>query len=279
MLRATDVAFPDQREFIRSKKAAVFEAMLQTDGTKLAPLDLVLLAADYADCIPDDGANARLATLLADKLMALDLPARAIPVLQGLVKRSHPGAARAEFGMSLSQLLLDGGDVAGAATTLEVSNSSPLPRSLFEARAVLAAKILLAQGKAREAAAALVGLNTPAADELRASLLARLGDWAGVAQALHALAEKLVPASGPLGEAAQDVIIKQATAGVQVADAEALRELAGYLPRMTGSKAEILRLLTETPITSTRDLPRAAGELKLARSISKQIQSLEPAAP
>jgi hypothetical protein len=279
MLRESEAAFPEQRALIRSKKTAVLEAMLQTDGTKLAPLELVLLAADYADCIPDDGASARLATLLADKLMALDLPARAIPVLQGLVDRSQPGPSRAEFGMRLSQLLLDGGDVAGAATMLEASSSSPLPLGLSEARAVVAAKIQAAQGKSGEAAASLVGLKTPAADDLRATLLAKLGDWAGAAQALHVMAEKLVPASGPLAEAAQDVIIREATVGVQLADAGSLRELAGNLPRMSGVKAEMLRLLTESPITSTRDLPRAAGELNLARSISKQLQTTNSATP
>jgi tetratricopeptide (TPR) repeat protein len=272
-LRATDVLFPDQREAIRTHKTAVFEAMMATHGARLSPLDVVMLASDYADCVPDGGKDARLAGLLAEKLMALDLPARAIPVLQGLVKSTQPGPARAEFGMRLGQLLLDGGDGEAALTALQASDAPNLSTELKENRLLLTAKTQAALGHTREAAGSLDDIHSAAADDLRASLLGQVGDWKGSLDALSALAEKTLPSDGALSASAQSLIVREATAAIHSHDPGQLRRISGYLPRMTGASADMLRVLTETAITSTRELPRAATELKLARKIPEQIQS------
>jgi hypothetical protein len=274
LLRATDVLFPDQKEAIRVRKASVFEAMMSADGARLSALDVVMLATDYADCVPESGKDARLARLLAEKLMALDLPARAIPVLQGLVKATQAGPARAEFGLRLGQLLLEGGDPAAALTALQASEAPDLAREMAESRVLLTARIQAAQGNARTAASSLESIHSEAADDLRASLLAQDGDWRGSLDALAALADKTLPPEGPLPDSAQALVIREATAAVQAGDTAQLLRLGQYLPRMSGSSLDMLRMLTEPAITSTRELPRAATELKLARSIPRQIQRL-----
>ncbi len=272
LLRATDVLFPDQHELIRAHKTAVFEAMMAADGARLSPLDVVMLASDYADCVPEGGKDARLARLLADKLMALDLPARAIPVLQGLVKSTQAGPARAEFGLRLGQSLFDGGDADGALVALQASDASSLSAQLAQNRGLLNAKSLAALGRLRDAAASLEAMHSAVADDLRAALLGQAGDWKGSLDALNALADKTLPSEGLLPPTGQSLVLREATAAVQARDPDQLRRINLFLPRMSGASADMLRILTQTAVTSTRELPRAANELQLAREIPKQIQ-------
>ena len=111
-------------------------------------------------------------------------------------------------------------------------------------------------------------------DDLRAVLLAKAGDWHGSLSALCDLAAKVVPADGPLDAAAQAIVVRQATAAAQASDLSALRSLQSQLPRMAGAQADLVRVLTEAPVTSTRELPRSATELALARNIPQQIQAI-----
>lgn len=273
-LRQVEGLFPDMRAAIKLRKGAVFQSMLSAQGGDLSPLDVVLLAAEYADCVPDGPAGATLATLLADKLMALDLPARAIPVLQGLVRGAPAGPARAEFGSRLAQMLLDGGDPSGAVAALQASAASDLPPPLMERRGLLLAKTRAALGDLAGAVAGLMESGTASADDLRAKLLANAGDWRGSLEALSDLAAKIVPSEGVLGEAAQDALLRQASAAAQAPDPAMLRVLERYAPRMTGARADLFRVLTAPPLGMTSELPRAARELKLARVIPQRLQDL-----
>ena len=274
LLRTTEMLFPDQANDIRRRKMATFEAMLTADGAGLAPMDVILLANDFADCVPDDGSATRLAALLADKLASLDLAARAIPVLQGLVKATAPGPARAEFGTRLAQMLLDAGDAEEASTALQASETPGLSEEKMQARQLLAAKTLAARGDLAAAVSGLAKVRSAAADDLRATLLAKSGDWRGALSALQDLAAKVVPEEGPLPSDAEAVLIREAAAAAQVPDEGALKALQAQLPRMPSGRTDLLRSLTESPITSVKELPRAATELALARNMPQQIQTL-----
>ena len=283
-LRETEKLFPEQAVAVAALKATVFQTMLSADGGAMSPLEVVLLAADYADCVPPGPTGAGLAALLADKLMALDLPARAIPVLQGLVQGAPAGAGRAEFGTRLARILIDGGDPAGAEAALRASDAAGLPGSLQEARALTLARARAAQGDTAGAVAGLVETGGAAADDLRAVLLAATGDWVGSLAALSDLASRLVPGTGQangqgagsFSDAAQDVLVRQASAATQAADGAALRRLGGYADRMSGARADLWRVLTAAPVTGAAELPRAAKELKLARAIPSRLQELGP---
>ncbi len=267
-LRETETLFPDQVPAIRPRKAAVFEQMVSAEGGALAPLEVVLLAADYADCIPQGRAGGPLAGLLADKLLALDLPARAIPVLQGLVLSTPAGPARAEFGARLGQALLEGGDAAGARSALLASAAPDLSTGLRETRDVLLARTMAAQGDLVGAVADLKSLATAQADEARASLLAAAGEWQGSLDALSDLASKLVPATGALSDAAQAIVLRQAQAAARIPNPAALQMLERQATRLSPARSDQLRILTQAPVRSAADLPRAAKELQLARSFS-----------
>ncbi len=270
--KGVEAQFPDQHDAVAKGKAVILREMLAAEGSGMSPLDVVMLAADYADSVSfADAQGAALARLLADKLMALDLPARAIPVLQALMNGAPAGESRAELGSRLAQLLLAGGRSSEALTVLDASSAPNLQRDLVEGRELLRARAVAAQGNISEAAKLLEDQHTEAADDLRAKILADTGDWHGSLLALKALAEKRVPASGPLPVSAQEVLVREAAAASQAKDQDELRTLAPSASRLTAERADLFRMLTAPPLSSPSDLPRAARELELTREVTQQL--------
>ena len=266
--------FPDQKAAAQAAKSEVLRAMLEAEGDGLSALQLVMLAADHADAVGAGAPGGALARLLADRLTALDLPARAIPILQGLMQAAA-GEGRAEFGGRLAQLLLEGGNAGAALTALDASGGADLPAAMEEGRGLLRARALAGMGQVGDAAAGLFVIGTAAADDLRASLLAGAGDWRGCLAALADLAMKRVPAAGLLDDAAQEVLMRQARAAVEAPDPTFLRVLERSAGRLTGVRGDLFRVLTAAPFGGARDLPRAARELTLARSVPQRLQALK----
>lgn len=277
LLRETEALFPDRQAIIHARMVATMRAMLTGDGVDVAPLDLVTLVADFADCVPSgpDGT-----TLLTDKLLALDLPARARPLLQARLAATPPGPVRAGLGHHLASLQMDDGDAAGAERTLASTAAVDLPERLQAERALLLAKTRAAQGDLAGATAGLAVLATAEADDLRATLLQRAGDWPGSLAALNSLAAKVLPAAGPIPDSLGELVLRQASAAVQAGDHAQLRELGlRYAGRLTGPRADLFHLLTAAPVSGVGDLPRAAGEIALARAVPGRLQELTPRPP
>ena len=74
-LREAEALFPDQKALIRSRQREVFAAMLEDrNADRLAPLELVSLVEENADLVPEGKPGEALASRVADRLLALDLP-------------------------------------------------------------------------------------------------------------------------------------------------------------------------------------------------------------
>ena len=276
LLRETASGWPDQRQPLRARMGAVFGALLEQDGSKaVSPLDLVTLAGDNADVLPEGAEGEKLAGLLADKLAALDLPRRAAPVLQKLMQASA-GPARAAYGARLAEVQLRDGDPAAAQQALADSRVDGLAPELLGRRTLLAARILARQGKPADATTLLAGLDDPSADELRADIAESAKDWGGAESALQAMVTRGVPGAGNLDDAQQSLLLRYASAASQAGDTatlRALREREGK--RMQGGKlGGMFRLLTADPVKSVADLPRAAAEAALARGIPGGLQAM-----
>ncbi len=272
-LRDTERLFPDQRPAVRAAMAGVFQAML-SQPQAVPPLELVMLASDYAALLPN-GAGSGLTALLADKLMALDLPGRAVPVLETLMAAAAPGPARAAIGARLAQMQLDNASAPAAEAALKASNAAELPAPLIEQRTLLLARARVVQNDLPGATAGLLALGTAAADDLRATLLSQAADWPGSVAALSDLIAKTVPADGPLSDSMQDVVLRQATSAVQAKDAALLADLLRrYGTRLASPRDELFRLLTAAPLRSPSDLPRTATELALARLLPDRLHEL-----
>ena len=276
LLRETEALFPARTPDIRERMAGVFAAFL-AGGAAVPPLEAVTLAADYADCVPPGPAGAGLAALLTDKLLDLDLPLRARAVLAPRVAAAPAGPVRAGLGHRLAALQLEDGDAAGAVRTLAATDAPDLPERLRAERALLRGRARAAAGDLAGAVADLGALATPAADDLRAGLLERAGDWRGALAALDDMATRALPPAGPIPDGLADLPLRQASAAVQLGDAALLRELAGrYAARLSSPRAELFRLLTAAPVGGTGDLQRAGAEAALARAVPTNLAGLAP---
>lgn len=173
-------------------------------------------------------------------------------------------------GLEVAQQGHHAGD--GALDALRASEDPGLAAELAAARVILAARTLAAKGELAAAIETLGGLDSAAADDLRASLLDQAGDLAGSLAALSALAARVVPGTGPLNEPAQDVLLRQATFAARVSDGPLLKRLQAEAPRMTGARADLFRVLIAPPVSSAADLPRAARELAAAQGFRKGLQ-------
>jgi hypothetical protein len=272
-LRETETIFPNAKAESGARKAGVFKALAAEGKDRVDPIEMVTLAGDFADSMPGGSDGEAVASLLADKLIALDLPSRAVPVLQRLLSTAKTERAKAEYALALAQLHLDLGEAGKAETVLKTVGGPDLAADRAEARTLLLARARAGQGDASGAVQILSGLASPEADELRASMAAKAGDWQGSLKALNELASKLVPAEGDLNEKQQDVVLRQAVAAVQAGDAGTLRSLKELDRRMAGPKADQFRVLTASAVQSIQDLPRAASELAMSRSFSARLDA------
>jgi len=272
-LRDTERLFPELQAAIRAAMAAVFQAML-SQPQAVPPLELVALASDYAGLLPiSSGVN--ISAMLADKLLALDLPSRAGPMLATLMAAAPTGPARAGIGTRLAQMQVENAAFRDAETALDASNAPGLPEAVIEQRALIRARARAGLGDLSSAIATLVASGTESADDLRATILSQAGNWVGSLAALSDLAAKAVAADGPLSDHMQDIVLRQATSAVQANDSALLAELRRrYGNRLTGQRADLFHLLAAAPLRSPSDLPRTATELALARVLPDRLQGL-----
>jgi hypothetical protein len=197
-------------------------------------------------------------------------------VLEKLMNATASGPARAEVGARLAALRLSQQDATGALEALSASAAEGLPAAVTEARTITFARATAARGALKPALEALAALDTPAADEARASLLEQAKDWPGAVAALASYAQKTVPEDGALPEASAQVLLRLASAAAQAGDEILLARLRDReLPRMPAGKlADMFRLLTERPVQGIADLPRAAQEMALARELPAALKTI-----
>jgi hypothetical protein len=263
-------ALPQFADTLRARMQQIFAAALTADAaTPMPPLDLVALADENVDLLPEGKPGLELATRLADRLTALDLPRRTAQVLEKLVAAAAPGSVRAELGgrLAATRLLLD--DAPGALAALDATAADNLPPRVLEARLLAWARATAAEGDTARAAAALGAIETPDTLSLRAQLLEQAKDWKSATEVLHHYVEQTVPAEGSLTEAQAAILLRLASSASQSGDGTTLTDLrTRALPRLPpGRSADMLRLLTEAPVQLPEDLPRARRETALASGL------------
>ncbi len=265
LLRETDALFPESHEAVHAAETSVVSALLHTDkAARLGALDLVALADDASQVLGAATADAALAPLLADKLLALDLPERAEPILRRLLDRAAGGAAEPELGLRLASLLADKGDGPGALDVLDRSGRQPANQDLAERRALLRASLLAHAGRTAEALSALAAFGDTQAVQAQAGLRESLHDWTGAEQVLRQRAD--APGSP---EARQTLALRAARDASEAGDMAGLRAMrTAYGPLFAGgANSGLFAVLTAEPVAQVTDLPRAAGELAAMRAL------------
>jgi hypothetical protein len=277
LLRETDGAFPAAHETVHAAQTALVAELLRGNtASRLSPLDLVALAEEASTLLTGSDDDARLAPILVDKLLALDLPARAEPVLRRLFARAADGPAKAELGVRLATLLADGGDLRSALEVLGPADDAGLDSALLLRRGLLRAKLLAGTGHADDALTLLAGLPGPDALGQRAALLEKAGDWAGAAAAIDGFRQG--DGFGHLADQAQrELILHLARDEGEAGDMAALRRLRGQEGGRfaSGPGADLFAVLTAEPVQAVSDLPRAGNELATMRVLPGDL-GLQP---
>ncbi|MDA8050199.1 MAG: hypothetical protein M0002_09370 [Rhodospirillales bacterium] len=277
LLRRTQHLFPAQAAAVRSARAATFRRLFRGNAAeRVQPLDLVSLIEDNADLIPPGRRGERLGEMLADRLLALDLPDRAAPVLAKLMQAAPPGAPQAGIGARLAAVRLAENDPSRALAALAASRAASLPRPLAVRRTMIYARAVAAEGHTGKAVAALDTVNSPAATGLAADLLQKAGNWPGAEAALAALAAQKVPAKGALSSADQNLLVRLASASTEAGDASELALLrATFGARIgQGSLADMFRLLTDPPAHGLVDLTRVQRETAIAGQLPTELKAI-----
>ncbi|MGH7121434.1 MAG: hypothetical protein ACREFP_20995 [Acetobacteraceae bacterium] len=277
LLSRTEELFPAEAAAVRSAREATFRSLFAGQAAKrVPPLDLVSLIEDNADLIPPGRAGEKLAEMLADRLLALDLPDRAQPVLEKLMAAAPAGAPEAGIGARLATVRLARDDPAGALKALAASRAANLPRPLAVQRTMIYARAKAALGHTQQAVSALAALNAPSATALAADLLQKAGDWAGVEAALAGLVATTVAPGGTLTEADRTMLVRLASAAAQAGDAAELALLrTDYDARMGGnSLGNMFHLLTDPPANGLADLPEVGRETKIAGQLPSELKAI-----
>ena len=277
-LRSAEKEFPDHAAAVHAHLIGMFITMLYSDATNaLQPLDLVALADENADLFKTMPDNRELMARLADRLLALDLPSRAAPLLAKLAANATSPADRAVFGTRLAELRLGDDDAQGAVAALTASAAADLDPALTERRATALSAAQVRLHDTDRAIQALEGLTGPRAETARAAVYEQAGNWTAATDALTNAVGAALPDSGMLTEPQLQLVLRLATAAERAGDRNTLDALRATLDTRLGSGtlADTIRLLTAEPVRNTSDLPRSERELGLAHAVPAAATTLK----
>jgi hypothetical protein len=246
------------------------------DGQHISPIEFVSLVDENLELMPNAGDDRNLEQSLADRLLALDLPGRAKPVLEKLLKSANSDETKARFGASLATLEARDGNDAAAQAALDKSDGRDLPPDLVEQRTILRAGAVAHLGDIAAAETMLSPLHTAPAAQARAQLLENASDWAGAAKAWADATSLTLPKSGALDETQTKAVLRLATATARAGDTVGLAELRlNFGERIgTGPLPDMFRLLTAEPIRTTADMGRSKQEMGLAASLPNDLKAI-----
>jgi hypothetical protein len=273
LLRETEGLFPEAHPQLHAAETQLVSDLLAGDrASRLSALDLVALAEEAGPLLSAADADVTLAPVLVDKLLALDLPARAETILRHLYDSAASPVQKAELGVRLAGLLADRGDAKGALDILDASADSVLDSRLVTQRGLLRARLLAQSGRESDALGILSGMQGDAATLLQAHILEDRHDWAEAAKLLESLIG--TPSfAGKSDQAQRDMILRLANDESQAGDMTALRRLRSTQGARfaSGPGADLFAVLTEEPVLAVDDLPRAGRELQAVRALPASL--------
>lgn len=267
IMRQLVASFPNHRDAqaVAGQMADTFRNLYLGDGaSKVPPLVAVALFDEFRELTPAGAEGDRLIAGLADRLVEVDLLARADKLLSDQVRYRLKGQERAGAGARLAEIRLLDRRPEDAIGALQASSAPGLPESLTLRRNRLHARALFENGQAARALALLETDTSPEGLGQRADMLWRLKEWPGAAEAIGRLlevTEKAEPAAGLDGRRA-GLVMNRAIALTLAGDRQDLERLAeNYGEAIAAtSYAEPFRLLTDR-----------IGDDMTTRSIAEQL--------
>jgi hypothetical protein len=179
---------PESKEIAEEMSRAFRELYMENGADRLSPLMAVALYDEFRELTPAGLDGDRMISLLADRLVKVDLLDRAAILLDDLMKKRLTGLDKAEAGTRLAsiQMLDQRPDLALKA--LEDSKiDQPLPPELVGQRNRLAARATFDSGNELGGMKMLADDPSLEAKWLRADMLWRTREWPAAANALGEL--------------------------------------------------------------------------------------------
>ncbi len=225
--RDVERRFPELAAQAQSKILEMLSRLAQPDATTgTSPADFVLIVSDCAhELASREQMAAKIAPILADRLEALDLPARATAILQQVMDASTAGPARAELGAKLASLLIEERDAPAALSALDRSGSHGLPPSIDHDRHLAFARAFELESNRDAALSALQNDEGAEAQDLRSEIDASAGRWHDAKLVLSGLCAR-IPGSGLLDREQAEMVIRFATAASRDGDTDLVLKLA-----------------------------------------------------
>uniref|UniRef100_UPI001F22D507 hypothetical protein n=1 Tax=Rhodovarius lipocyclicus TaxID=268410 RepID=UPI001F22D507 len=277
LLRETQSLYPESQAVLQQDIAAAFLDTLRQDS----PVNAVALYDAFPELLPAGAQGDEALSLLADRMVALDLADRATGLLRQALDRAPEGPRRAGLGSRLAAVRLAERDAAGALAVLNDTTAPAMPDPLRRERALLAARAEVQRGADPRAAFAPLGA---AGQEALAEHLTEARDFAGAAAALgqvleRELAGRPAPLASPLPPALARKVVRHAALLALAGDTAGLVQARdAHAPLLAGSPAEgPFRVLTTDPIRGLMDLPRLQNELELFRALPTRLEGLRTA--
>jgi hypothetical protein len=250
------------------------ESISPTSRSTVKPFDLVTMAEENADLMPDGEIGLRLAENIADALADLDLPGRTLPYLEKMIALSPKGVARAAFGSRLAQIRLEQGDIPGALEALKSTVADAMPPDLLEMRTLTFASSVARLGDMESATNALTQLDTLAGDMRLADLAEQAQRWPDAVAALGRILQRSTPKGARLRDDQAAILLRLASAAAEAGDNAVLTELRDrdVSTLSPGSTTDLIQLILARPIAGVSELPRASREMMAARAVASAVQ-------
>ncbi len=254
---------------VQQQMQEVLQAFVASSARAVTPVETVALLEDFGGELSPGFAADQLQRLKAEKLLSLEMPEKAIPILSALVKEPSTPLQTADIGNLLAQALLEAGRLEEVKPALQSTTASQLPSALIERRGCVQARAEMMLNQSDGAEATLLGLHSTAADTLRVQLFSSKGDWRRVAGALKDIADRDLPAEGPLSEQQQDLIVRLVGAANDAGLSDLTKEVyATRMRQMNPSRAKILNLLVPSPSAAKQDGLAVRQDVASAKDVS-----------
>ncbi len=269
LLRETAQLYPEQQSKARRQIGEVLRRMI-SDPAKSGgghAIEQAAIIEASADMLPPGADGTRASLFLAARLTDLDLPERAAPIVQQMMRAAEAGPDRAELGLALASLRLQQNDLEGVQAALRESDPGNLAPDRQAPRQIVLARAFEAQGRLDQALAAVQSLQSDAALDLRSELLARHGDWSAAADTLLSLAQRQLPASGKLDADGQEMLLRLATVVSRTKNKNEMDKVRRFGAERfrDQDKAAMFQLLTSDPAADSAEQATTPPDLAALR--------------
>lgn len=214
---------PETPEIADEMSRAFRELYLENGADRLSPLVAVALYDEFRELTPAGADGDRMITMLADRLVKVDLLDRAAELLDGQVKKRLTGLDKASAGTRLAAIrMLDQKPDLALQALKDSEIDEPLPPELAAERRRLAARATFDSGDTLNGLQMLAGDDSLEAKWLRADMLWRTREWPAAANALGELidGEEMALAEERAASAAKLDVTKDPAAAIDSAAAE-----------------------------------------------------------